>query len=100
MKNKKIVLILIVFLFVNLLSLVNFSNANFSNIVEKRIQFKITEQDLLNSDFYINNQVTKSSLRVASASEIDENYSTRYYFNQLANQMSKDIYNGLVENAD
>ena len=96
MKNKRILLFIFVFLFVNLFGWVIQVQANFT----RKVQFEISGKDLVNDEFYTNNTILRSSLMVAKVEDIDENYSTRFYYNQLSLQMSKDIYNALLENVN
>ena len=98
MKNKKIALIIIVFLFVNLIGWITPTKANFNNT--RTVKFEISSKDLVDDEFYINNVILRSRLMVTKTAEIDENYSSKFYYNQLSMQMSKDIYNGLLENVD
>ena len=98
MKNKKIALIIIVFLFVNLIGWITPTRANFNTT--RTVMFEISGKDLVDDEFYINNVILRSRLMVTKTAEIDENYSSKFYYNQLNMQMSKDIYNGLLENVD
>lgn len=97
MKNKKLVLVIIVFLLTNILGWINPSLA-YDSVTEKSFKFEITKEDLISDDYYLNNNVLRSRLMVANLAEIDENYSNKFYYNQLTSQISKDVYDGISQN--
>lgn len=100
MRKAKTILIIIIFLFANLFGLMNYSNATFNNGSVRRVSFKISIDKLVNDQFYVNNNIQKSRLMVPRTEEINSDYSNNFYFNQISNQMAKDIYNGLLQNVN
>ena len=98
MKRIRIVLVILIFLLTYLLGLVNYSEATFINPQLRKVKFILSTDQLVSDQFYLNNKVDKSRLMVAK--NVDENYSNLFYFNQITNQMSKDLYKGLLHNVN
>ncbi len=99
-KIKKYLLIAIMFLLSVVLLGVNYTEANSENVRQVKINFKITNNQLIDNEFYLNSRILKSRLMVTRAEEIDENYSNKFYYNQLTNELSQNIYNVLLENTE
>lgn len=98
MKKIEALLIVVVFLIVNLFGIANYSNADFNTGTVRKVRFNLSIEKLVNDIYYLNNKVEKSKLMVAR--EVNQDYSNRFYSNQISNQMAKDIYNGLLQNVD
>ena len=98
MKKIGTVFIILIFLIVNLLAMSNYSMADFQNNPTRKVKFLFTTEKLVNDTYYLNNNIEKSTLMVARS--VNEDYSNKFYFNQMTNQLSKDIYNGLLQNVN